>query len=291
MPNYGKMVKRALGAAGLAGAGTAAAPDEAEALFAGRLARTANKKALAEAHVMERRGLDPSAIYRGTGWFRGTDDKWRFEIPDAQSILRTRPSDFPPPQRFDIRKPPEELASTMLSERLSHPRLYMAYPELREAGFFGFPAEALPGVRGGIFETPTPRGSVIGLSSDLARDPMETRSTMLHELQHMIQSIEGFAPGGSTTNPAVVEAAARELGMPGASLALLEKMPAGRDALYNAYRRLAGEAEARNVQARINNNLSPPWATMDVPAQQQIPLPPIEHQPWLPFRRLPIGRR
>ena len=292
MPDYAKMAKRALTAAGLGGAATVASTDEAQALFAGPLARTANKAALALAQTMERRGLTQSDIYRGTGWFRGTDDKWRFEIPDAQSILRMRSHDFPSVEKFEFRKEPEELARTMLGERFSHPQMYMAYPELRETGMFGFPAEVMPGTRAGVFTSSNPdRGSVIGLSSEMARNPMEARSTMLHELQHMIQAIEGFAPGGNPAHPKVVQAAARELGMPGASLALLERMPAGRDALFNAYKRLAGEVEARNVQERIYDNLSPPWATMEVPAQQQIPLPPVQHQPWLPFRRLPIGRR
>jgi hypothetical protein len=46
-------------------------------------------------------------------------------------------------------------------------------------------------------------------------------------------------------------------------------------AAMNVYRRMAGEVEARNVQTRMNmtpeqRRATPPWATQDVPYDQQI---------------------
>jgi len=48
-----------------------------------------------------------------------------------------------------------------------------------------------------------------------------------------------------------------------------------REARSSLYRRLAGEAEARNVQTRMNmtpdqRRATPPWATLDVPEDQLI---------------------
>ncbi|ARR00424.1 LPD23 domain-containing protein [Campylobacter porcelli] len=51
----------------------------------------------------------------------------------------------------------------------------------------------------------------------------EIRSTLYHEIQHAIQRIEGFGTGGNTQNLS-----------------------------YKEYKNLAGEAEARNVQTRLN---------------------------------------
>lgn len=63
-------------------------------------------------------------------------------------------------------------------------------------------------------------------------------STALHELQHAVQRREGMAAGG--TPDSVKSALGNE------ELANLYS----RQELYNAYQRLAGEAEARMTQAR-----------------------------------------
>jgi hypothetical protein len=83
------------------------------------------------------------------------------------------------------------------------------------------------------------------------KDP---RSTTLHEIEHAVQQREGFDPGGTPT-PGPIE---------GKYITKSE-----------AYRRNAGETEARNVQARRDLNaearrLYPPWMTEDVPRDQQI---------------------
>jgi len=44
---------------------------------------------------------------------------------------------------------------------------------------------------------------------------------------------------------------------------------------FEQYQRLAGEAEARNVQSRLNMNIDerrskPPWQTLDVPESELI---------------------
>ena len=50
---------------------------------AGRNAATANLEALERAEQMETDGGSVGEIYRETGWFRGADGQWRFEIDDS----------------------------------------------------------------------------------------------------------------------------------------------------------------------------------------------------------------
>ena len=51
--------------------------------FAGVNAKTADKVALARAQNMEADGAGRDAIWDETGWFKGVDGKWRFEIDDS----------------------------------------------------------------------------------------------------------------------------------------------------------------------------------------------------------------
>mgnify|MGYP004655419087 CR=1 FL=1 len=52
-------------------------------LFAGVNARTANMQTLNRAQALEASGAAAEDIRRETGWFRGMDGKWRFEIDDS----------------------------------------------------------------------------------------------------------------------------------------------------------------------------------------------------------------
>mgnify|MGYP000597516014 CR=1 FL=1 len=51
--------------------------------FGGENARRADLEALDRAQDMERRNVAMDTIFRETGWFQGTDGKWRFEIDDS----------------------------------------------------------------------------------------------------------------------------------------------------------------------------------------------------------------
>ena len=56
--------------------------------FAGINALTADKEALAKAQNMIAQGVDPAKVWQETGWGRGADGKWRFEIDDSKAKLR-----------------------------------------------------------------------------------------------------------------------------------------------------------------------------------------------------------
>lgn len=51
--------------------------------FAGQKASTANLEKLKNAQEMETLGADMESIRKATGWFKGMDGKWRFEINDS----------------------------------------------------------------------------------------------------------------------------------------------------------------------------------------------------------------
>lgn len=56
--------------------------------YAGEKAKNADKAALSTAKEMEKNGADAETIRQKTGWFRGADGKWRWEIDDSGMKLR-----------------------------------------------------------------------------------------------------------------------------------------------------------------------------------------------------------
>lgn len=227
-------------------------------IFAGPGARTANRGALRLAEEMERRGMPREQIWDATGWFKGADKKWRFEIPDDR-----------------LRAIPGEGRGLASSAPIRHPELTKAYPEATE--YTVARTTLRPGAAEGGFGWQPNTTPFIAVD---AANPAGLRSGAVHELQHLVQSQEGFARGGTpeSIRQRVPESVLRTLS------------PQERDdALHATYERLAGEVEARNVQTRLS--LTPearrriyPWMTEDVPTEQQIVagvrLVPVNHDPF-----------
>jgi len=57
-------------------------------IFAGTGAKTADRAALAQAEKLTAAGADPRKIWKDTGWMKGGDGKWRFEIDDSAAKAR-----------------------------------------------------------------------------------------------------------------------------------------------------------------------------------------------------------
>ena len=122
------------------------------AIFAGPGAKTANMAALKIAEVMETRGETREAIWKATGWFRGADSQWRFEIPDKSMRLK-----LPKQDRWDqLASIGKESAPVPTGQAVEHKQLFEAYPQLKETPLH---AEYLPlsKVRGGV----TPEGALV----------------------------------------------------------------------------------------------------------------------------------
>lgn len=143
---------------------------------AGIHARTANRGLLNEAQAMAAEGKMQREIYEKTGWRRGADGKWRFEIPDNLD-------------KIDIKKLQSTKQFFTLGEIYDNEKLYEAYPFLREVTI---QKEKLDGNRLGYSEG----DYLIVIDSDV--DEWFTPGTIIHELQHIIQNYEGFASGGNT---------------------------------------------------------------------------------------------
>jgi hypothetical protein len=149
-------------------------------IFGGRMAQGAPLDDLARAEMKEAAGEDANAIWRSTGWGRGADGEWRFEIDDSNSRISAPASDV-----FDVGLSPwyDQADATLL-----HKDLYSKYPDVA-------------GVNTSLSRQLASSGGHIGHTDSMfveAPNLNDARSVMLHELQHAIQKREGFAHGGAT---------------------------------------------------------------------------------------------
>lgn len=166
--------------------------------FAGQKAITANISKLDTAKAMAKDGVDEVKIWQSTGWFKDKDGVWKFEIGDNDAKLISK-------------------ESGKLDEILDFNELYKAYPKLKDTNISFVNLEK--GTSGY-----TKNDGSITINSSL--DDASIKSTLLHEVQHKIQEIEGFSKG---SNPAKFT-----------------------DDALALYKNTHGEAEARNVQNRLN---------------------------------------
>lgn len=147
--------------------------------YAGRNANGANLESLREAQEMLSAGADMESIRKATGWHEGMDGKWRWEINDSRMQLRTDAADIP--------------NYTTLGELVDAPELFEAYPDMADLSVTFHTLE--DGQNGGYSR----KFDSIELSRDLKNRPEALLNSLIHEVQHAIQSREGFASGA---NPA-----------------------------------------------------------------------------------------
>lgn len=258
-------------------------------IFAGEWAKTADKNALSAAKKMEADKADPRAIWSETGWFKGPDGKWRFEIDDSGA-------DVPMFKKY-WRRP--------LDESIVHDPLEAAYPDVKNIMFEASPGGLVSGAQyspNAKFHDFGEREAILIRNSD--ESLRQNKSLALHELQHAIQGREGFAKGGNpasfpdaeTLSTAQLLALRMRRGeAPSVAAAWLRKNtnmnPSPQafdlamgdkdylrklgDSPNDAYMRLAGEAEARAVQSRMNmseaqRRASFPLDSYDVPLDSLI---------------------
>jgi hypothetical protein len=252
-------------------------------IMAGKKSMMADLKALARAQYMNDGGAPREQIWNETGWWQGPDQQWRYEIPDSASeYLRARPDVLHPKEdgiwsreavksvaeRARDKAPDVGYWDSSLDRANLESSVYKNAPlevALQHYGFEG----AYPDLRLMIKENPSLRskaaygeGDGFGLIQlqdsgwNSERPNEDIRLSILHELQHALQGVEGFADGGSAADLAA------EFGV---------SQKEGRD----LYKRLAGETEARLVEQRANLTRQelksrPPWTMFDVPEDQQI---------------------
>lgn len=241
-------------------------------MFIGESANTWDAVSAAQAKALEKQGKTPQEIWKETGTFKGVDGKYRQEIPDdmsnvvnlpinknweqfakdaeiekygrrgAPSVSSMKAKDFKDFQKWrnGVEQQYNTTNKTMrpLDEILQHEQLNSAYPDVvnKTSAFW----DKSMGKEGAYGQGKISFGDV--------SNPDSLKGLLLHETQHAIQGKEGFARGGS---------------------------PEEFNGAVDMYRKLAGEAEARAVQARMNMNQEQRRATFpldsyDIPANQLI---------------------
>lgn len=235
----------------LAGERGAAAADKAEE-------RTARMDNLSVARKMEEEKKDAKAIKMATGWERGADGKWRYEMPDAKIKDTMDVGGGHIVKRYE-----DDMLwnGGKLSKVIDAPELFKAYPQLKDVRI---DTDAIMNdmPSNGEYNAKT---NTITIHADELK---YMNSILNHEIQHVIQSIEGFDRGGSPRlvrgeikkRLAEVTKQIRQLraeGKEDEAKAIVEKNRGLYNAYqanddYNSYKSLAGEVEARNVQERMN---------------------------------------
>jgi hypothetical protein len=158
--------------------------------YAGQRAQNADQSALARAVQMEQDGVDNETIRKETGWFLGMDDKWRFEISDDEVKTKAPFAENSAREFGDIYKDNKNSFDNVITigDILDAPNLFAAYPEFESMRVYP--------------DMVDPHTSSFSAVSKIVRIGSkklmgEAKSDLLHEIQHAIQRIEGFARGGS----------------------------------------------------------------------------------------------
>lgn len=218
---------------------------KAKASYAGRKSRTANMSLHQKALDMEKSGKSSEGIRKETGWFKGADGEWRYEINDADMQFSGK-GFFTNPDVIRFNELNEKFVYGTITEKeleevqalsknlegvrktpkylrdyIKHDELFKAYPELEgiEVSF-----DYLEGERG-HYDSKRDR---IFIDSRLRGNDEQLKNTLIHEIQHAIQHIEGFATG--------------------ADYAYWQAQ--GVENPNEMYQRTAGEIEARDVASR-----------------------------------------
>ena len=160
-------------------------------IFIGEKAKGWNPELNAKAIEMEKAGATPREIWSQTMNWKGPEGLWRQEIDDSgASFAAKKIQDMPYKDTIKTH------------EALTHPKLYENYPGVQ---YYELGYEPTPGVAGSF--NPKEQKFTVGGGSTLT-NPEAIKSTLLHEIQHAIQSKEDFSRGG---NPEALPTIVHEL--------------------------------------------------------------------------------
>ena len=176
------------------------------------------------AQKMEAAKKEAKAIKLATGWERGADGKWRYEIPDgiyhpkgdaelkkalakqpwreelngsSDRILDGEGLSKEETERFNELAEKEaafkadylKKEKPHLADWLENDELFKAYPELKRVGIVF--TDNMPKEQAGYNDS---KSNTITVNTNSSED---TASIIAHEVQHAIQRYEGFATGGN----------------------------------------------------------------------------------------------
>ena len=221
----------------------------------GLKAETADKSALEKAMELEKDGTNSEKIRKETGWFKGYDGKWRFEIDNSElefktdieknraaaielakmkvksaeleeKIVNNTATKAEENEYYNLdEKMIEYRKGVKLSDVINHPKLFEAYPQLKNVDVY----YEISSVNRGVYSS---NGNVIMLNPMHTID--EQKEAIIHEIQHAIQGIENFANGSN--------------------LEYWKNLGYSDEEAMAMYYNTAGEREARDVSARRDYN-------------------------------------
>lgn len=143
------------------------------------------------AKAMAAAGKPMEEIRAVTGWFPGPyDGKMRWEIPDTEAEF-TENSDVWNQYEGKI----NSRQGRTLSDVLDHKPLFDAYPSLKNIQVFIRYGKGEP--REGEFRPKDSRANGGMSIAASGKNKQESLNVLIHEIQHAIQKIEGFAKGGN----------------------------------------------------------------------------------------------
>lgn len=185
--------------------------------ISGKNAKTADNSLMLKAEERLNNGEDSETVRQETGWFKGYDGKMRFEISDRDmdfninghftnpDVIRhreleykflTEPYDITEAELAELRSLTKALEGvkkhpTTLGDYLKHDKLFKAYPELKD---YKLSFDKLENGALGKFRI---RQKEIVIDNSIRDNKALIEETLIHEIQHAIQDIEGFANGSS----------------------------------------------------------------------------------------------
>ena len=152
--------------------------------FIGAGSKLFDAKKAFEAAKMLKQGVPEAEVFKATGTAKGLDNQFRQEISDENALIKGvgKFGDV-----YEQRKTAYGVTTPTVEEVMRHPELFEAYPQLKGNQVMLLPATS----RNNASYSPAER--IIRVNPNLTAD--QARSSMLHELQHGVQEIEGFNKG------------------------------------------------------------------------------------------------
>lgn len=128
-----------------------------------------------KAKSMANNNIDNEQIRKDTGWFQDRTGKWKFEISDKNMALN---------ENIKL----ETKRTYKLGNILKHDTLFTLYPSLAKM-------EVQIQDTNKYIGNYNKNDNRIYLSSSILGNPKKVEKTLIHEIQHTIQNIEGFETG------------------------------------------------------------------------------------------------
>lgn len=128
-----------------------------------------------KAQQMQKIGIDNETIRQNTNWFQDKNGDWKFEFSDKDMTLK---------ENVKL----EKNKTYRLGDILKHDTLFEIYPELANYDVKVMSDNEVSGVFSKINKR-------ISLSDKLINNNKLLEGTLIHEIQHAIQNIEGFEGG------------------------------------------------------------------------------------------------